>query len=70
MVQEVLISTINNMRVFMKHEKYKTEEEYRAVLIVPEEIMIIMNFHMIISKVILRKRIQILRFLILMFHLI
>lgn len=39
MVQEVLISTINNMRVFMKHEKYKTEEEYRAVLIVPEEVI-------------------------------
>ena len=39
MVQEVLISTINNMRVFMKHEKYKTEEEYRATLIAPEEVI-------------------------------
>lgn len=39
MVLEVLISVINNMRIFIKHEKYKAEEEYRAALIVPEEVI-------------------------------
>lgn len=39
MVQTVLISTINNMRIFMKHETFKPEEEYRAALIVPEEVI-------------------------------
>ena len=35
----VLISVINNMRVFIKHESFETEKEYRAVLIVPEEVV-------------------------------
>jgi len=38
MLQTVLISAINNMRIFMKHEKYESEKEYRAALIVPEEV--------------------------------
>lgn len=39
MVQAVLISVINNMRIFMKHDKFKGEEEYRAALIIPEEVI-------------------------------
>lgn len=39
MVLEVLIRVINNMRVFIKHESFETEKEYRAVLIVPEEVI-------------------------------
>ena len=40
MIQTVLISAINNMRIFMKNENFSTEKEYRAVLIVPDEIII------------------------------
>ena len=39
MIQTVLISAMNHMRIFMKNESYSHEEEYRAVLIVPEEII-------------------------------
>ncbi len=39
MIQTVLINAINNMRLFMKNEKFSTEKEYRAVLIVPDEII-------------------------------
>lgn len=39
MVQGVLVNVINNMRIFIKHKDFKTEEEYRAALIVPEEII-------------------------------
>lgn len=38
MIQTVFISAINNMRIFMKYNDY-SEEEYRAVLIVPEEVI-------------------------------
>ena len=39
MVIEVLTSVINNMRVFLKHESFKAEKEYRTALIVPEEVI-------------------------------
>lgn len=39
MVQTVLISAMNNMRIFMKNVKYLPEDEYRAVLVVPKEII-------------------------------
>lgn len=37
MLQRLMISAMNSMRIFMKNENYSPEEEYRAVLIVPEE---------------------------------
>lgn len=39
MVQTVVISAMNLMRIFMKDEIYSLEDEYRAVLIVPEEMI-------------------------------
>ena len=39
MIQTVLISTMNHMRIFMKDKEYSLEDEYRAVLIVPEEMI-------------------------------
>lgn len=39
MVQTVVVAAMNNMRIFMKDENYLTEDEYRAVLIVPDEII-------------------------------
>lgn len=39
MLQRLMISATNSMRIFMKNEKYSPEDEYRAVLIVPEEII-------------------------------
>lgn len=39
MIQTVLISAMNHMRIFMKNEIYSPEDEYRAVLIVPEEMI-------------------------------
>lgn len=39
MVIEVLTCVINNMRVFLKHESFEAEKEYRAALIVPEEVI-------------------------------
>lgn len=38
MIQTILISAMNNMRIFMKDQSFSPEDEYRAVLIVPEEI--------------------------------
>ena len=37
MIQNLLVSAINKMRIFMKNENFSTEKEYRAALIVPEE---------------------------------
>lgn len=39
MIQTILVSAMNHMRIFMKNEMYSPEDEYRAVLIVPEEII-------------------------------
>lgn len=39
MVLDVLTSVINNMRIFLKHERFEAEKEYRAALIVPEEVI-------------------------------
>lgn len=39
MIQTVLITAMNNMRIFMKNKNFSTENEYRAVLIVPEEVL-------------------------------
>lgn len=39
MIQTVLISAMNHMRIFMKDQIFSPEDEYRAVLIVPEEII-------------------------------
>lgn len=39
MIQTVLVSAINNIRIFIKNNYYSTENEYRAVLIVPDEII-------------------------------
>ena len=39
MIQTVLISAMNHMRIFMKDKEYSPEDEYRAVLIVPEEMI-------------------------------
>lgn len=39
MIQTILISAMNNMRIFMKDQIFSSEDEYRAVLIVPEEII-------------------------------
>lgn len=40
MIQTVLISAMNNLRIFMKRDDFSREDEYRAVLIVPDEIFI------------------------------
>ncbi len=39
MIKTAFISAMNNMRIFMKNENFSTEKEYRAVLIVPEEVV-------------------------------
>lgn len=39
MIQTILISVMNYMRIFMKNEIYSLEDEYRAVLIIPEEMI-------------------------------
>ena len=39
MVQAILISAMNHMRIFMKKRRFKFEDEYRGVLIIPEEII-------------------------------
>lgn len=39
MILDVLINVINNMRIFMKKQKFEKEKEYRATLIVPEKVI-------------------------------